>query len=194
MDEALVELKIAAQLDPLSSRIADNLGLGLSCAGRLTESLATYEQALAIQPGAFQALIQKPWVLRRLGRESEARAILLGIPERDFPLLANRIEVLAAGGLRQEAAALLSGLDAKTTDVAFLLAHLGRPDDALAALNAGNAVAMMVDLWLFEPAVDPLRNDPRFTNFLATLGLTEAHARAQAWRAAHPAEKPSATK
>jgi TolB-like protein/Tfp pilus assembly protein PilF len=190
MDEALVELKTASQLDPLSSRIADNLGLGLGCAGRLTESLAAYDQALAIQPGALQPLTQKPWVLRRLGRESEARAILLGVPDRNFLLLANRIEVLAAGGLRQEAAALFAGLDAKTTDVAFLLAQLGRPDDALAALDAANAISVMVERWLFEPAIDPLRNDPRFTKFLATLGLTEAHARAQAWRAAHPAEKP----
>jgi hypothetical protein len=41
----------------------------------------------------------------------------------------------------------------------------------------------MLDQWLYQPAVDPLRGDPRFGKFLATLGASEAHARAQAWRA-----------
>ena len=40
---------------------------------------------------------------------------------------------------------------------------------------------------LFADVYDPIRADPRFVKLLATLGLTEAHARAQAWRAAQTA-------
>jgi hypothetical protein len=35
-------------------------------------------------------------------------------------------------------------------------------------------------------------NDPRWVKLMADTGLTEAHARAQAWRKAHPPEKPAA--
>ena len=41
---------------------------------------------------------------------------------------------------------------------------------------------------------DPVRNDPRWVKLMAEAGLTEAHARAQAWRQAHPPEKPAAKK
>ena len=42
-----------------------------------------------------------------------------------------------------------------------------------------------------DPNYDPIRDDRRFGKAFATLGFTEAHARAQAWRAAHPPEKPA---
>ena len=44
---------------------------------------------------------------------------------------------------------------------------------------------------LFEPALDPVRKDPRFLRVLEQIGMKEAHARAQAWRAAHPPQKPA---
>ncbi len=49
-----------------------------------------------------------------------------------------------------------------------------------------------VDSILFNPRSDPIRDDPRFLRLLENVGLTEAHARAQAWRAAHRVE-PTAT-
>ncbi len=60
---------------------------------------------------------------------------------------------------------------------------------ALNALDPAWLTSTRIDLMLFQPAFDPMRGDARFVQMLATLGLTEAHARAQAWRAAHPPEK-----
>lgn len=181
MDEALAELKTAATLDPVAPRIVDNWALGLQRAGRLGEALAAYDHVLALQPRSFQALQQKARVLRRLGRQAEATAILRSISESEWPIPAARAEALALGGLHAEATALFSQLGTKEVDRAILLALLNRPDDALGALDADVVVSMMVDQWLFDPEIDPMRNDSRFLKFLATLGLTEAHARAQAW-------------
>ena len=194
MDEAMVELKMAVALDPLSARIADNFALGLFCAGRLSESLAAYEQALAVQPGALQASWQKARVLHRLGRQDEASTILRGIPDSDWPNLATRLSALASSGLNAEAAALIPGLDPKTEDLAYFLTRLGRFEEAMAALNPATTESTQIEEWLFMPEFDPLRHNPRFEKFLATLGQTEAHARAQAWRAAHPPEKVEAKK
>ena len=70
---------------------------------------------------------------------------------------------------------------------------MGRTEEALATLDPNSVLAMNSHFWVWDPLVDPIRSDPRFAKFLATLGLTEAHASAQAWRQTHPPEK-SATK
>jgi TolB-like protein/Tfp pilus assembly protein PilF len=193
IDEANAALAAAARLDPLSSRILDNRGLVLACAGRFTESLASYEQALAVQPGAVQASWQKARVLRLLGREAEAREFFRGISGHDWPELFTHVHALASVGFRAEAADLLPGLSPDVSR-AFLLPYVGRTEDALNTLNPDVERSMHIDQWLFAAAFDPMRSDPRFAKFLAALGLTEAHARAQAWRAAHPPEKVEAKK
>ncbi len=45
-----------------------------------------------------------------------------------------------------------------------------------------------------NPIFDPVRNDPRWVKLMADAGLAEAHARAQAWRKAHPPEKAAVKK
>ena len=191
VDEAIDALKVATKLDPLSTRIADNFALGLFCAGRLTEALAAYEQALVVQPGSLQALWQKAAVLHRLGRQDEASAILRGIPVAEWPSLSTQATAVVSGGLLVEAVALLPRLDRRIQDLANFLGALGRTEEALAALNPETVESTAFQEWLFYPVFDPMRSDPRFAKFLATLGMTEAHARAQAWRAAHPPEKPA---
>ena len=75
------------------------------------------------------------------------------------------------------------------------LVVLGRTEDAMALMTSrgmirGLTAAYATD-YLWDPIYDPVRNDPRWVKFMAEAGLTEAHARAQAWRKAHPAEKPA---
>ena len=90
-------------------------------------------------------------------------------------------------GLRPEAEQRLARVPAERRFVA--LAHLGRYEDALAAVDPATVLVSLMQDVLFEPHYDPMRSDPRFVKFLATLGMTEAHARAQAWRAAQPRPK-----
>ena len=69
------------------------------------------------------------------------------------------------------------------------LAAIGRPADVLAVMDPANIGIANFSLTFLDPAFDPIRQDPRYVAFIAELGMTEAHARAQAWRAAHPLPK-----
>lgn len=92
-------------------------------------------------------------------------------------------------GLRAGAEQRLARVSASNGYKTIGFVHLGRYEDALAALDPTRiTIGVMQDV-IFMPYYDPIRSDPRFVNFLATVGMTEAHARAQVWRAAHPPEK-----
>jgi TolB-like protein/tetratricopeptide (TPR) repeat protein len=190
LDEAEVAMRRATELDPLSHRILDNYFIPLSYQSRHEEGLAVVERALALKPDSIQAGVWKALALSHLGRQAEAVALLRKIPWADGGYHHFAITVLVRAGLPAEAEQVLTLVpkDDYGNIKALGLARLGRPQEALAALDpATTNIANAVEL-LYLENYDPIRSDPRFVKFLATLGLTEAHARAQAWRAAHPLE------
>ncbi len=190
LDEALAELKTAAELDPLSPRILDNYALALLHAERPAEALEFAERALRQQPNAGQALAIKVIALAELGR-TEAAVASAGNLSPLYSLHAAIAFGLA--GARDEAARLLASLrDNDMIERVAAMAGMGRTEEALAALQPPWMIPGFTDLLLFNRLFDPLRGDSRFKAFLATLGMTEAHDRAQAWRAAHPPEKSQA--
>ncbi len=190
IDEALATQKRAAELDPLSPRILDNLGHGLRRVGRYREALAAFDQALALQPNWPEALGGKALACVSLGRNAEAVALARQLPA-DNPITAGyQISIFGQAGLRKEAEALLAkGDPAGNWSKAQLLLAVGHQEEALAALDASqeHLYPEHSDI-LLDPLFDPIRDDPRFVRFIATLDWTEANARAQAWRKAHPPE------
>jgi TolB-like protein/predicted Zn-dependent protease len=194
VEEALPALKLATELDPFAARIFDNYAIQLANAGRFAEARTAAARGLQIQPGAAGLSSILASIMRKLGRPDDAVPLQRAIDEQEGASAWRRAWGLALGGWPKEAATYLPSLDTRTDDVAVILALLGRTEEALAALNPETVQSINVDLWLFQPAIDPMRGDPRFRKFLETLGLTEAHARAQAWRAAHPPEKVEAKK
>jgi tetratricopeptide (TPR) repeat protein len=189
IDEALSELRIAVELDPLFSRLADNYSLALIHAGRLEEALVWADRALALQPENGQAMGAKATALVMLGRGAEGVAVARTLePDRTYGYIAAFAFALAgdrAAAERILAKRPLSGNDADT------LAALGRYDDVIATLQSGSLAANRADRVYFYPCFDPIREDPRFRKALADSGALEAHDRAQAWRKAHPPEKPA---
>jgi TolB-like protein/Tfp pilus assembly protein PilF len=187
LDEALAEGQIAATLDPLSHRIQDNLSSFLNMAGRTEEALVVIERALAIKPDSDQALAFKAGYLDRLGRHEEAlaaarRAVQLDPFWRDF-----LYDVFVNAGEQAEADAWprsSGGNDARASFYRDLA--LGRAEQAVAGLDAERTNWRDAGGFLFGREYDTLRNDPRFVKFIDNLGLTEAYARARAWRGAHP--------
>ena len=191
VDEGLAEMKLAAELDPLSSRILDNYAGSLRWTGHYTESLSVAERAISVQPDSVTASMAKSRALLALGRADEALAVVRGLTaDSDYTVWAVAM-VLAGVGRPAEAEAQLL----RVKDVGlrwFGLAALGRHADSVAAFDPQRLYVNQLVEFLFEPCFDLVRDDPRFVQGLATLGLTEAHARAQAWRKAHPPEKPAA--
>ena len=185
IEEADAALQRATELDPLAYIILDNRAGPLRNAGRYAESLVFEERALAVQPDALQPNCLKAVDLSLLGRHDEAVALLRRLLLDDTQT-AMSLGVFVKAGLRAEAEQRLARVPADNAYKFIGLAHLGRYEDALAALDPARIAVNVIGGVLFEPYLDPIRSDPRFVNFLATLGMTEAQARAQAWRAAHP--------
>ena len=183
-DDATAELKRAAELDPLSHRILDNYSITLRLAGRFDESLAFDERALALQPDALQAAVWKALDLSGLGRHDEAVKWLRQLPVANTLYASYTARVFFAAGLKAEAEQSLAKGPATSRYIG--LGKLGRPEEALAAMDPATMSIQPISELFLDPGYDSLRSDPRFVKLLATLGLTEAHARAQAWRAAHP--------
>ncbi len=191
LDEAFAELKLAAELDPLSPIIVGNYARALRWSGRYTESLTVAERAIALQPEGVTVLISKGRTLLALGRAGEAAAVVLGLTaDSDYNVVA-MVGVLAGMGRRAEAEAQLARLKDGSWRW-FGLAALGRRADSVAGFDAQRLSVIQFTDFLFDPSCDPIRDDPRIVQGLSSLGLTEAHARAQAWRKAHPPEKPAA--
>jgi serine/threonine-protein kinase len=195
MDDALVELKLATEIDPLSPVIAANYGGRLYDAGRFSEAIRVVDRSLVLQPGNTAALSHKADALVGLGRVEEAVAVIRQLVDQDVTNRFYQIRILAAAGMRDEANALLAGYPEKTRHpISIALLALGRREDALARLDAQSFTSSYIGRIMGGADFDPIRGEPRFVQFLATLGLTEAHVRAQTWRKVHPPEKPTATK
>ncbi len=191
LDEGEAMMRRATELDPLSHRILDNYFLPLSYQNRYEEGLAVVDRALALQPDSMQARVWKTLCLTGLGRHDEAVALLRKIPWAGSSYESFVITVFVGAGLQAEAEAALALIPPEDSSGtrATALARLGRPQEALAVMDPATTNISTAAELLFSEKYDPIRADPRFAKLLATLGLTEAHARAQAWRAAHPLGK-----
>ncbi|MBL9203042.1 MAG: hypothetical protein JNL39_21215, partial [Opitutaceae bacterium] len=188
IDEALLAYERAVILDPLFSRLADNYSAALYCAGRLKECIAEADRALVLQPQNWQAMGHRMVALARLGRTAEAIA---EAKDGRGLFVGDVAYVQMLGGERAAAEQQLAGRP-HTFREARALAALGRFDDCITAIQSGAMVAHGVEFLLFDRVFDPIREDPRFRKILDECGVTEAHARAQAWRKAHPPEKQAA--
>jgi TolB-like protein/Flp pilus assembly protein TadD len=195
MDEALVALRRAHDLDPLSHKIADNLGIILFSAGRYTEALGLADRAQALQPNSPWAAGGRAWALAELGRGDAAIAAVRSVDGETPATWKGHVAfALARAGARSEAKAMLERIDPadRSASAAAAALVLGRLDECWSALEQGSRNILSADALLFWPAFDPIRSEARFQKMLTDLGLTEAHARAQAWRVAHPPEKSEA--
>ncbi len=180
-DEALLEIRMARHLDPLSPIILEGCGYVKMLQRDYAGALEEYDQLLQLDPMFYRGYSAKARVLSLMGRYEEAialfeRARALG---GDVPsILAALGNTLAHAGFVWEARSLLDELQAaaKTRwipawSLAIVNIGLGDHEAALGHLETACERREMVGGFKVHPTYDPLRSEPRFQRILKRIGF-----------------------
>jgi TolB-like protein/DNA-binding winged helix-turn-helix (wHTH) protein/Tfp pilus assembly protein PilF len=179
--EALVEIRTARSLDPLSPLINLNFAAALAAARQYEQAIREFRKAIELYPDNPTASLFLGDLFSTLGRHEEAIAQI----RRSLALHRNPVTSLvlarafARAGRRQEAKkiieAVLKAHDKKYFPpplLATVYATLGEKDEAFAWLEKGYAEHDSdMEALPANPAFDPLRSDPRFTALLRKMNL-----------------------
>lgn len=185
LDEALVSVRRALHLDPLSPVVNTNVGWTLAFAGRHREAADAYGAALALDPKYVQAHMRLSGAYLELGQAddavAEARAVVELMGE-NASSLGGLAATYARTGRSREAEQLLQRILAMQRHqfvspwgLASLYFTLGRNDEGFAALEQAyeersNGVAYLV------VGHNGPHNDPRYRSLLQRVGLEAAAA------------------
>ena len=172
--DAIDEINRALELDPLSLAVITEAGNVHFLARRYAEALDFYHQAVDLDP-RFQPVRYKLFeACLAMGRMEDAMRMAASLR-----LVEPESEGVARSGPEAERRFLEDLVREVETDwprfhIATTKAALGRIDAALADLEVAREEG---DWYLVRAAVsphcDPLRGDPRFARFLASIGLAD---------------------
>jgi serine/threonine protein kinase/tetratricopeptide (TPR) repeat protein len=183
--EAAAEARKAEELDPLLPEIGSIAAWGLLYARRYEESLAELRKCLELDPNYALAYWLEADNLDQLGRFPEAIAAaqkaqqILG--ENPSGPLSELVRAYALSGRRADAQRALDQLLAlsKRNQVskyllAIAYAALGEKDQAFARLDQAYAEhAFQMGSLRVDPALDPLRSDPRFQELVRKMNFPQ---------------------
>jgi TolB-like protein/DNA-binding winged helix-turn-helix (wHTH) protein/Tfp pilus assembly protein PilF len=179
-DEAIVEMRKAANVDPLSLIINADLAELLALAHSYDESIRQSRKTIEMDPNfglahnqLGQAYLQKHMNDQAVEELQEAVKL-----SGDSPTcIANLARAYAASGKRSEAVKLLSDLTKRSTpghsyasEIAVICASLGDTDQAMNWLEKGYEERFNPGV-LLRPGLDSLRSDPRFEDLVRRVGL-----------------------
>lgn len=181
LDDALVEIRKAHELDPLSPIISTAVGRILHFARRFDEAIAQCQRTFELHPRFPGAHFDMGLTYLAKGMFPEARKSfeklgeISGNPKRGLMELA---WVHSCQGQRDEAFELLDQLRELSNEklpcipLALVHAGLGDKEKAFEFLEEGYTQRDSNLLYLkCEPLFDPLRGDPRFQDLLKRLNL-----------------------
>jgi DNA-binding winged helix-turn-helix (wHTH) protein/tetratricopeptide (TPR) repeat protein len=181
-EEALAELKLAQQLDPLSPGVNNAAGGVYYYSRQWDKAIEQFSKVLDLNPNFLPALYSLGICLREKGRHAEALAQFqkaVEFSDRHPVMICALATAYARAGERERALELLRQLkDPKAQrhvsfyDWALLYTALGETDKAFECLEEAylDHNANLSDLNI-DPEFDPLRNDPRFGDLLRRVGL-----------------------
>jgi len=181
-DEALVEMRKAQNLDPLSLVINADLAELLGLAHAYDEAIQQSRRTLELDPGFAlahnhlgQAYLQKQMINEAIAELQKAVALSGG----GATCIANLARAYVAAGRRSDAMALLvdlrkrsSPLHTYASEVAVIYTALGDLDQAMTWLERGASDRFNPGV-LLRPGLDPLRGDARFADLLRRVGLSQ---------------------
>ena len=179
-DEAIAEMRKALNQDPLSVIINADLAELLTLAHLYDESIRQSEKTLELDPNFALAHNHLGQAYLQTHRNEQAIAELqkaVALSGGNATCVANLARAYAAAARRSEAVALLNDLKSRSnarhsyaSEVAVIYASLGDADHAMTWLEQGYEERFNPGV-LIRPGLDPVRQDPRFENLLARVGL-----------------------
>jgi serine/threonine-protein kinase len=181
-DEAIAEMRVALDLDPLTPLIHEGWGYVHLLKRDYDGALAIYRQLTDMDPQFFKAYNSMGRLLSLRGEYQEAIAIFER--SRQFTsaapsLVAALGQTYALAGKKKQALAMLEELRALAKvrwvpESCFAILELGLGDHAKALRHletAADRSEMQVSALKVHPLYDPLRGDPRFERLLARVGF-----------------------
>jgi eukaryotic-like serine/threonine-protein kinase len=181
-DEALRELGLATEIDPLSPAVRASRGAVHYFAGRPAEAVAEYRTVIETHPEFSLARYFLGQALEAMGSaeaavvEIEEAARVSGRPSEVVAALGH---ALASAGNAEGAANVLAELEGRAarayvSPVLLAQVHVGLGDRAraLAALERAHTQRAADLIWLgVRPVFAPLHGEPAFASLLGTVGL-----------------------
>ena len=181
--EAITEMKLARDLDPLAPRIRANVGHVLCRAAKYEEARQELEEALKIDPRHPTTYAYLSEVCRMTGRYEEGVAhIKKAIALLDYPGFSAQLAIMyAESGETDRARAMIEELigRAKTEFVStvYLAAAFGSVGDMDIAFRLLEEAFAYGDARLISLGADPMfsmfRSDPRFFAILKRIGISD---------------------
>lgn len=179
-EEGFAEIRRAHELEPYSLIIATTVGRRVHFGRRYDEAIAAYRSALELDPNFAIAHKWLGIAYAQQGSFADALEELRKATElepKNTVIRAALAYGYALSGSGAEARKILEGLKAgrryvSPYRVAIVYAALGETDQAFEWLEKGYRER---DGWLLnlnvDPALDPLRSDPRFARLVKRMGL-----------------------
>ena len=184
-DEALDERRRAIEIDPLTPMLGVSLGGLYLAMRRPDQAIDAVERTLEHYPHFWYARLVRGQALAQLGRHREGLQDLLDAERTapdNFMVTSSVVEALAATGEAREARRRVAEAErlARTTfvpalDLGLMRLALGDIDTAFAWLRQSCDIKEPRLMGIgSHPGVDPIRQDPRFTELLACVGLPKS--------------------
>jgi TolB-like protein/Flp pilus assembly protein TadD len=184
LDEALLEIGRAQELDPVSVSIARDIGVVLYCRREYDRAAAQALRTVELDPSFYEGY----WILglcseQRMRLEEACAAFekgaglsrsprLIGALGHSYALMGKHEEALH---VVQELAAMAQRRYVSPFDTALVYMGLGEKDRAFEWLDKALAERCYEMVWLkVDPRWDVLRADPRFASMLNAIGLGRA--------------------
>jgi tetratricopeptide (TPR) repeat protein len=181
-DEALREIQIAQEINPLSFFVVTCVGIVYYYQRNHDEAIKTFDRALSMHPKYHLAHWHRGWALAELGRHDEAiRAISAAVETTDNspPVLAALAQEFAAAGqvadchrIVKQLRQIASERYVSPYDLALVETSLGEDKKALDLLReaVGQRVPMLARLRV-HPVFDRYRSYPEFQQILRSVNL-----------------------